>query len=287
VLNFTPKEFMTSSKQLLVHLTQELCASYAKHEAEAVAYRLLEDVAGLSRLQVGMDLALAKSYDWATLLQRLKTGEPVQHVIGFELFMDRKFLVNSQVLVPRPETEELVLLVKKHLGQQPLKLLDIGTGSGIIACSLALDTLAQVTAVDISPSALVVARENAKNLGVKVDFLEVNILDYEQYSWPVYNCIVSNPPYICESEKAVMTRQVLDYDPALALFVTDADPLLFYRRIGEFAQEHLTSNGELFFEINEAFGKETQLLLVEQGFANVLIVKDIHDKDRFVVATKL
>ena len=218
------------------------------------------------------------------IVRLLKIGHPLQYIIGETEFSGLKFGVNPSTLIPRPETEELVLLARERLAAGK-KVLDIGTGSGCIAIALsAACPEAEVTGIDISPEAVETARANAVRNRVKAEFLIRDILHFETEAWQQYDLIVSNPPYVRESEKQEMQRHVLDHEPHRALFVPDSDPLLFYRRIAEFGCRYLASGGFLYFEINEALGKETAALLENYNYRQVHVVKDLFDKDRFVVA---
>ena len=219
-------------------------------------------------------------------LQRLVSGEPVQYIEGTAAFSGLSFSVQPGVLIPRPETAELVDWVVDDFSEaeQPA-ILDIGTGSGCIAVSVAHRLpRAKVSAVDVSPTALEVASCNARANGVEVQFSLVDILSARPSG--TFSAIVSNPPYICECEKATMHKNVLAFEPELALFVPDADPLLFYRRIAQVALQCLVQGGHLYFEINERFGKETCNMLLELGFTDVQLRADFFGKDRMVKATR-
>ena len=231
-----------------------------------------------------------KWFDEAVI--RLQNNEPIQHILGYTTFYGIEFKCDRRALIPRPETEELVDWIINDcstLNSQlsTLNLLDIGTGTGCIALSLAKElTNTEVTALDISEEALSLARENAELLETKnVDFIKGDILNKTFNSQlSTFNFIVSNPPYVRECEKAEMEANVLDYDPHTALFVSDKDPLIFYRAIGEFALTHLAPNGALYFEINQYLGRETCDLLVALGYKNVELRKDINDNPRMIKA---
>ncbi len=213
----------------------------------------------------------------------LRTGEPIQYVLGEAEFAGLTFRLNGDTLIPRPETEELVLWVTgEELPEKP-RILDAGTGSGCIAVAVARALPeAEVLGVDISSEAVAQAAENARLNGVRVDFKTRDILRPEDWEWPVFDVIVSNPPYVRESEKAGMAPRVLDYEPGRALFVPDDDPLLFYRAIADFGRSHLVPGGFLFFEINEALGAEVLSLLEGKGYAGLELRNDVFDKPRFV-----
>lgn len=274
---------------MLYKLFKEIIARleplYGVGEANAIARRLLEDGYGISRKDLMLNPQMVLNADIEASirsgLRELEREKPVQYVVGFEEFLGRRFRVNESVLIPRQETEELVMLVGQECrAYSPLRILDIGTGSGAIAVSLALEFAnAEVTGWDISAEALSVAIDNAQALGAKVCFEQVDILNSGvcNRTWDV---IVSNPPYVLNSEKEYMKSNVTKYEPGLALFVDDDDPLIFYRAIAGFAEGHLNSGGRLYFEINQKFGNETVELL--SAFESVEVVKDIHGADRIV-----
>ncbi|NTW24776.1 MAG: peptide chain release factor N(5)-glutamine methyltransferase [Lentimicrobium sp.] len=228
----------------------------------------------------------------ASVLQavtQLAEYKPIQYVVGKTWFCGFEFSVRPGVLIPRPETELLVQkIVEKYNAKEKLKLLDVGTGSGAIAVSLGLmmDT-PDITAIDISSIALAIAGENAELNHTHINFMELDILNKAAWNkLHKFNLIVSNPPYVKQSERKLMKRNVLDFEPETALFVEDADPLIFYRSIAEFATLHLETEGELWFEINEEEGKNISSLLFEKGFCKVQIYTDLNNKDRFVSAIK-
>ncbi len=216
----------------------------------------------------------------------LKAYKPIQYILGETEFYELKFKVNENVLIPRPETEELVdWIIRDHENSsETLKVLDVGTGSGVIAISIKKNLSdSEVIAIDISAKALDVAKINAERNSVEVIFAEFDILDTNSYSkLPKFDIIVSNPPYVRNSEKAKMKKNVLDYEPQNALFVEDNNPLEFYEAIAVFAKTNLNPNGKLYLEINEAFGKEISELLERKGFNNVELRQDINGRDRVV-----
>jgi len=275
-------------KEIQKQAITSLQTYYSISESETMAFWLLENLFGVSKSDILLNKEVSINTDMENKLQeylkRLSLHEPIQYILGESYFCGRKFEVNSSVLIPRPETEELVEYICQHHKQTPpQQILDVGTGSGCIAISLALFfPEAAVTAIDISEKALEVAQRNTNNLGAKVNFLQENALEYKpQTSWDM---IVSNPPYIKEVEKQEMKKNVLDYEPHLALFVEDNNPLLFYKAIAQIASRHLNENGYLYFEINEALAKETAHELKVLAFENVEIIKDFYGKDRFVKA---
>ena len=213
---------------------------------------------------------------------RLKKNEPIQYILQETFFLDLDLFVDENVLIPRPETEEMVLDVYKNFNLNKKNILDIGTGSGCIALVLKQKFInAQVDAIDINSKSLEVAKKNAKKNNLDVNFIEKDILKTEDFD-KKYDLIISNPPYVCENEKIFMSDRVLNFEPALALFVENDDPLIFYKKIISLAEKNLNGNGLLFFEINEKFGKEVARLLAK--FQNVTINKDINGKDRWVSA---
>ena len=281
-------------------LWHRLTGVYPATEAQAVVRMLLEELAGLSLADLyagGIDrLDDAQRQQIERGMARLEEGEPIQYVLGRACFCGRSFAVAPGVLIPRPETEELCRLIMNTHPSESLNILDIGTGSGCIAITLALEMPdAEVEAVDISPEALAIAEANAARLGAKVSFHQCDILSEDSPplgrgrgwvapSTPKYDIIVSNPPYICERERADMERNVLDYEPHTALFVPDDDPLLFYRTIGQKALTMLAPGGILCFEINPLYCDQLIELLRSQGYSEVEAVSDSFGKRRFVTA---
>ncbi|MDX1829165.1 MAG: peptide chain release factor N(5)-glutamine methyltransferase [Lutibacter sp.] len=219
-------------------------------------------------------------------IKKLQKQQPIQYIIGETDFFNLTFKVNPNVLIPRPETEELVewVLSKNHK-KNTINILDIGTGSGCIAISLAKNLPnANVYAIDISPKAINTAAINAKNNNVNINFIETDILKISKLN-NTFDIIVSNPPYVRELEKTEIQQNVLANEPHLALFVKDQNPLLFYNKIADLAKQHLTKDGNLFFEINQYLSKETLNLLKEKGFKNIELRKDIFKNDRMIKAS--
>ena len=276
-------------------LWRQLTQVYDDYEAKAIARMVYEVRFGLmpSDLFIGKDTQLSTDDQklLAEITQRLLTGEPIQYVLGEAEFGGRTFHVEPGVLIPRPETYELCQWImeerrgKKEEGRNT-SILDIGTGSGCIACTLAAELAdAEVTAWDISDDALRIATENAKRTDVhvsfeKVDVLNTSLLNRERPATGL-DIIVSNPPYICNKERATMERNVLEHEPELALFVPDDDPLLFYRTIARFAAKALNPGGALYFEINPLYVSEMQQMLSEEGFSHTEIRNDQFGKQRF------
>lgn len=271
-------------------LREHLSKSYEPQEANGLARIIFCDIIG----QSNVDYYLCKDIDLSgneeekvkSILQRLEKYEPIQYIEGKKYFSGREFFVRQGVLIPRPETEELVELAAQAC-KPNAKILDIGTGSGCIAISLSKKLPeAEVHAWDISEVALEVAKQNNEQLSASVHFEQHDILTFQATGEEAFDLIISNPPYIAESEKAEMEPNVLAWEPSIALFVPDNDPLLFYRRIGELALRMLTPNGKLFFEINRAYGDATKQLLCNQGYKNIHIQKDLSGNDRFVYAER-
>lgn len=265
---------------------------YANGEASAMALMLLEDVAGISRTQalMGENVDEDTMGTLRTMAERIANGEPLQYVTGKAEFCGMSFKVNSNVLIPRPETEELVEWIvdvaKRKEGR--VRVLDIGTGSGCIAVSIAKNVgTAQVDAWDVSEGALRTARENAASNGVDVRFERVDVLSFDgKTSNEKYDIIVSNPPYICKSEAKDMERNVLEHEPHIALFVDDDDPLLFYRCIADIGNHLLNDGGLLFYEINRQYGAETIAMLQASGYSNIVIRQDQFGNDRMAKGEK-
>lgn len=278
---------MTNSKELFNDLLRRITLNEDKGEIQSIIYLILENKFGLSKTDVLSEKKI-KTVDPTLLdsiISRLNQDEPIQYILGSANFFGRSFDVNSSVLIPRPETELLVDEIKSFTKpiKAPCRILDIGTGSGCIAISLALEIPnSLVTAIDISKDALICANENAVVLGASVNFIELDILNQELIDQ--FDLIVSNPPYISVEEKKSMKQNVLTYEPHLALFAPQNDPLIFYRTIAAKCRKNLTSHGSLWLEVNEHFGEEVRNLLETQGFQNVQILKDLDGKDRMIKA---
>lgn len=224
------------------------------------------------------------------IVMQLQNSVPIQYALGIADFYGLEFEVNPSVLIPRPETEELVELIIKDSEDKEVKILDIGTGSGCIAIALGKYLKkSEVIAVDVSVTALDTARKNAKRAGVPVTFIHTDILSSEKSDMDIpflFDIIVSNPPYVKESEKITMERNVLDYEPHLALFVSDNDPLLFYRHIAQFGKNKLKREGYLYFEINAQCGILTSDMLQEEGYRNIELIQDLSGNDRIIKAQR-
>lgn len=261
-------------------------------EADAAASILMEDVGGYTRTTLFADgereLSDFMKSKIDTVAAKIIGGEPVQYAVGRALFMGNSYTVTPAVLIPRPETAALVdMITDRAAGRRDLRVLDIGTGSGCIAISLARALpFARVDAMDISEAALDVARENASNLKVRINFELEDILTAEPPAVPCYDIIVSNPPYVTDSEKKNMDSRVLDYEPATALFVPDSDPLRFYTAIAEYALKALVAGGWLYFEINSNYGADINGMLTAKGFVGIEISRDFRGNIRYATAQR-
>ena len=272
-------------------LWRKLAQIYGEGEAKAIARTTYEVRYGLtlSDIYLGKDTQL--SADCQTELQkiakRLLQGEPIQYILGQAEFCGRTFMVNEHVLIPRPETAELCQWI---IATDPAHILDIGTGSGCIAITLAADIPdAEVTAWDISEEALKVAKENAKRTNVHVSFEKVDVLHLPsdiRHQTPAFDLIVSNPPYICNKERETMEANVLEHEPHTALFVPDDDPLLFYRAIAQYGQTALKDGGWLYFEINPLYAEPLREMLSKMSYRDIEIKEDQFGKQRMIKAKK-
>lgn len=276
-------------RETAASIRQTLAPLYPPEETRALTHRIIEHVCGLPihRQLLCEDLALppVEKRRITEMTRRLAQSEPLQYVLGEALFCGLSFHVNPSVLIPRPETEELVThILRQHTGAG-LRVLDIGTGSGCIAATLAKRLPdADVTAIDRSPEALAVAAHNAGRNHVSVRFRQADLHTLSPEAFSPFDLIVSNPPYVRESEKAGMKPHVLNWEPHAALFVSDDDPLAPYRSIARFALCALTASGTLYLEINEALGAETVATLHAEGFHAVELFRDLSGKDRFMEA---
>lgn len=276
-------------QKIIAYIKESLNAYYPESEILGFTRIIIEYIFKTSYPQVLIEQKQFSDEDmivFESTIERLKKYEPIQYVIGETEFFGLPFFVDQNVLIPRPETEELVELILQENPQSGLKILDIGTGSGAIAITLAKHLKnANMSAWDISDKALAVAQQNANTNQVVISFSEVNVLNACS-SDKKFDIIVSNPPYILELEKEAMDKNVLDYEPHIALFVPDNKPLLFYDRIADIALENLNPNGKLYFEINRAKGKEIVQLLENKGFIEINIFQDLSRNDRMVRAHK-
>lgn len=276
--------------ELISEIKSVLVPMYGEREVQWMVRDIFEEVKGYSavdlvvrRDEVMSDFIVSRVKE---MLARLAKNEPIQHILGYAHFCGNRFEVNEATLIPRPETQELVDRIADENEKSDLRVLDVGTGSGCIAITLARALrFAQVDAIDISDDALAVARRNAERLKTNVNFMHRDALSLVD-DGTRYDIIVSNPPYIIEQEKADMAANVLDYEPWTALFVPDDDPLRFYVAIARYARETLNVDGRLYLEINPLFARAMVDMLHDYGFANVEVVKDMMNSDRFVIATR-
>ena len=282
---------MSNLQSQISNIQSALQAVYPKDEAASLAWWIMEEETGLTRSQLLCGCKdttnFANMQKIQTIIDRLLHFEPIQYIFGHTLWNGLDLKVTSATLIPRPETAELVERINVQMvNDQMVNVLDIGTGSGCIAISLKkAHPEWHVTGIDISPEAIEVARENAKRNGVVVHFEVADIFSLSSFHLSPFTLIVSNPPYICESEKSSMRPNVLNFEPSSALFVPDNDPLLFYRRIAELFSLPLQGKGRergLFFEINEAYGPQLSAMLGGLGYTDIQIHKDIYGKDRII-----
>jgi len=270
--------------------TESLAGIYNARESKNITFLIFQHYKNWNRFELNENLEKTLSESellkFHFALKELKTGKPLQYVLGETEFYGLKFLVNENVLIPRPETEELVHLVIDYCKENKIGspvTLDIGTGSGCIPVVLKKNIPgAEMFGTDVSEKALEVANKNAELNEVKINFILHDILFPDEWSKTKFDIIISNPPYIPENEKSKMHKNVTDYEPHLALFIPDNDPLLFYRRIMQFANENLNKNGKLFFEVHEDFASEVKSLMEKNNFNEVKIIKDMQGKERIV-----
>lgn len=283
---------MTDTIAYIRHSLENL---YPKNEIQSFTRLIMEEVCGIPPHHLlfgkGKDLSDTEKLEIKEIIEQLQKYKPLQYILGKADFYGRTFRVNPSVLIPRPETEELIEHIcndRQQEAEKPVTILDIGTGSGCIAITLAKELpRADVVAIDISPDALETARENARALHAPVTFIPCDILDTGRAEAAIpflFDVIVSNPPYVMEREKETMEANVLEYEPPLALFVSDSDPLLFYRAIARFGRKKLKKGGRLYLEINALCGPDTVRLLEQEGYHSIQLIRDLSDKDRMVKA---
>jgi release factor glutamine methyltransferase len=278
-------------KDIRLFLAGELKGIYSEHEISAMTIIIIKTLFRFSKLHA---LAFPESpvtkkqvSEVTRICTELKTGKPIQYIIGETGFYNCTFRVNNETLIPRPETEELVDLIIKENRDFRGSILDAGTGSGCIAIALAINLPeAVVSGFDISAGALEIAKENARLNKTKVIFFKADIFDMEFNKFSNTDILVSNPPYIRDSEKKYMDRNILNFEPQSALFVPDSDPLKYYRALIEMAEKILVPDGKIYFEINEALGKEIANLLSVPGYSQINVLKDINGRDRIIKGVK-
>lgn len=272
--------YLCSVKQQIDYITSQLRGHFPEEEARELAYWVIEETTGLTRTQVIMGCKVTENIpNIEIILQKLIEQQPIQYIFGHTEWMGLDLQLNSDTLIPRPETAELVEWILAEMDKHsPLRIVDIGTGSGCIAIALKHHCpLWQIKGIDISEEALQMASNNAIRNSVSIDWEQLDILTKTIDN---VDLIVSNPPYICDKEKQTMQARVLEYEPHRALFVPDTDPLLFYRRIAA-----MKAARYLFFEINEAYGKEVCGMLAELGYQNITLKHDMYGKERMVFGT--
>ena len=276
--------------ELKAHIHNSLQSLYPKSEINSFYFILLEHYGNYTTAEVLANVSTQLTDNITKAIQQaiteLQTAKPIQYILGETEFFSNRFFADENVLIPRPETEELVDWVLQTYPDKtyPLHILDVGTGSGCIAISLAKALPeAQVTAIDVSPKAIAVAQRNAEHNGIKVQFLQRDILQTETLP-EKYDIIISNPPYVRELEKNEMHSNVLNYEPHLALFVPNDRPLLFYEQIATLAQQYLKPKGRLFFEINQYLAAEMQVMLAQKNFTEITLRQDLSANDRMLCA---
>jgi release factor glutamine methyltransferase len=259
--------------------------NYSDKELISIAYIVIEEILGLNKINVIINNANVISTNDEVkineIIKDLIANKPIQYILGKANFFNLSFIVNKHVLIPRQETEQLINWI---LNYEFNSVLDIGTGSACIPISLAKNSTANITAIDISSNAIKIAKKNADNYNLNITFLCEDIFKFNPDS--KFDLIVSNPPYVLKSEMKKMHKNVLNFEPHNALFVEDSDPLIFYNYIAQFAFKYLNSKGALFFEINESFGVEIKLILNKLDFVNIELKKDLNGKDRMIKAIK-
>ncbi|MCD4773144.1 MAG: peptide chain release factor N(5)-glutamine methyltransferase, partial [Bacteroidales bacterium] len=278
-------------KDIFDYYKNELVNFYDEKESISILKILFKETCNISRTEMIVDPELRISESDILKIhfavKEIRKYKPIQYITGKTNFYGLDFFVNECVLIPRPETEELIeLIINENKNRKSIKILDIGTGSGCIAIALKKEfNNSEIYALDKYADALKVAEENSQKHNLKINLLKINILNKsETETLPQFDIIVSNPPYIQESEKKLMQRNVLDYEPESALFVNDNDPLIFYKAISEFAKSYLKTKGKLYFEINEAYGNEVKKMLEDFGFKKVVLKNDLNGKNRMVCA---
>ncbi|MDE5904504.1 peptide chain release factor N(5)-glutamine methyltransferase [Duncaniella sp.] len=282
---------MTSLKQLLDASRSRLTPVYGGSEASWLLRIIMEHIKGWNQVELLMRADKEVSDFTVTrvneVIDRLLANEPIQYIFGDTYWHGMTLKVSPAVLIPRPETEELVDIITKDNPQPDLKVLDVCTGSGCIAVALAkFMNFPEVTAIDISDRAIAVAKENAALQKVKVDFQTADALDLGAALTAKYDIIVSNPPYVMDKEKSAMDANVLDHEPAIALFVPDSDPLKFYKAIADYAADALTDGGRLYFELNPLTADSLKDWMQQSGWRDVSLLPDLHAKTRFMIARK-
>jgi len=283
-------------EQAYFEFTEKLKAIYADREAENISDWVFENVTHLKRWErrehKNQELKESDLKKIKTFLKDLLQHKPVQYVLNEAWFYKMKFFVEENVLIPRPETEELVEWIitdfKQGKNSKPINIIDIGTGSGCIPIALKKElSNSNITAIDVSEKALLVAKKNADNLNATIHFLQIDFLDKNGWKrLQLYDTIVSNPPYIPINEKEILSKNVTDFEPGIALFVENNDPYIFYKKIAEFAKTHLKESGKIYVEVHEEYAKDVKTIFENAGYL-AEIKKDIYGKERMVKAKKV
>ncbi len=278
-----------SSKKLLQWVVDYIDLDESVNEIQSLAYIVVEHMFNINKSEIITDRSLnlnsSQLKKLKKLLDRINKSEPIQYILGEAEFFGRQYIVSPGILIPRNETEELVNLIIQDYKEKKIKVLDIGTGSGCIPITLVKELkLTKAYAIDFDPRVIKIARQNAAKHQVDIDFLMIDILK-EKIPIHGLDVIVSNPPYVTQSEKSEMKANVLGYEPSTALFVSDDDPLIFYKRIAIIGRESLKEDGKLYFEINEKFGQQVAQMLEQNGYKNIELIADLNGKDRIVKAS--
>ncbi len=280
-------------QQLIKIFDDNLSEHYTKNEIKSFIYILAEEFSSLSKTEIlkKPDTEISKTITekYLQALEQLKNNLPVQYIIKKQEFYGLNFYVDENVLIPRPETEELVdLIIKKEKKNKFKRILDIGTGSGCIAISLSKNTESEVYAIDISEEALKIAKKNAEQNKISINFYNFDILSDKEFCLDIkFDLIISNPPYIMNREKQEIKKNVLDYEPHLALFVKDENPVIFYDAIAKFGNKYLNTGGKIYVEINEYLSKETINTFNNNNYKKITLHKDLSGKDRFLEISKI
>jgi release factor glutamine methyltransferase len=277
--------------QIKTRFVKQLLSVYPNQEIDSIFTITARQLLNYSKIEIHLSKDEKIQPDtenkFLVILDRLSTGEPIQYILEETEFYGIKLKVDRRALIPRPETEYMLDIALQCLPKnKPIDIIDLCTGSGCIAIALAKNIpLANITATDISNETIKLAEENSNTCNTRIRFVEDDLL-IPSFKFGFYNFMISNPPYVRDSEKAFMHKNVLDFEPATALFVPDSDPFLFYRAIAEFGKSHLYKKGIILVEINENFGNETADVFLKSEFDNVEIIKDLQNKDRFIKAFK-
>ncbi|MEQ8478596.1 peptide chain release factor N(5)-glutamine methyltransferase [Fulvivirga sp.] len=278
-----------SSKKLLQYVINNITIDESDQEKQSLAYIIIDELFNINKSEIitdrSINISKSQGKELKAFIERINKNEPIQYILEEAEFYGRKFNVAQGVLIPRNETEELVDLIIKDSKEKKIKFLDVGTGSACIPITLIKELkLNKGYAIDFDPRVIKIARQNATRHNVDIDFLMIDILT-ERIPVIGLDVLVSNPPYITESEKVLMKPNVLNYEPNTALFVSDEDPLIFYQKIASAGRGCLRDEGRLYFEINERFGNQVAQLLENEGYKNIEIIQDINGKDRIVKAS--